>query len=96
MVKKFRLTNGKATLGVGGNSLPVTLPTIAMDDLGVKEGGLTPDQLAGAMMNQVLGQIAVASAQALAKDGGAGATKSATDAAKKAGDSIKKLFGGKP
>lgn len=96
VVKKFRLTNGKATLGVGGNSLPVTLPTIAMDDLGVKEGGLTPDQLAGAMMNQVLGQIAVASAQALAKDGGAGATKSATDAAKKAGDSIKKLFGGKP
>lgn len=98
IVKKFRMTNGRAILGMGATAIPLALPTIALDDLGVREGGITPDQMAGAVMRQVLGQIVTASASALTKVGGtagAGAANAAADAAKKAGESIKSLFGGK-
>lgn len=88
-VKKFRLTNGKATLVVGQTTLPVLLPPVSLDNLGVNEGGITPDQLVAAVLQQVLRQIATASAQALVKDGGAATIEKAKEAAK----SIKKLFG---
>ncbi len=95
IVKKFRLTNGKATLGAGPTAIPLPLPPIALDNLGVNEGGLTPDQLASTVMNAVLGDIVTASVQALTQLGGTtGAT--AAGSAKKAGESIKKLFSGKP
>lgn len=96
VVKKFRLTNGKATLGVGPAALPLPLPTISLDDLGVKEGGITPDQLATAVMKNVLGSIVEASAKAALKVGsttGAAAADAASSAAKKTGDGLKKLFG---
>ena len=100
VVKKFRLTNGKATLGVGAAALPVPLPPISLDDLGVKEGGITADQLAGTLMKNVLGSIVSGTASALGQVGstsGAGALEKTKEAAKKAGESIKKLFGdGKP
>jgi hypothetical protein len=89
VVKKFRLTNGKATLVVGQTTIPLLLPPISLDNLGVSEGGITPGQFAAAVMQQVLGQIATASAQALAKDGGAATVEKAKEAVK----SIKKLFG---
>lgn len=93
VVKKLRLTNGKATLGAGAAAIPLPLPPIALDDLGVKEGGITPDQLATAVMKSVLSNIVAASSQALGKlSGTAGA--SAAESTKKAGESIKKLFGG--
>jgi hypothetical protein len=97
VVKKFRLTNGMARLGVGAAALPIPLPPISMDDLGVKEGGITPDQLAVAVMKNVLGGIVSGTAEAMGKLGStAGAT--AAEKAKEAGESIKKLFkgGGKP
>jgi hypothetical protein len=96
VVKKFRLTNGLAKLGVGVAALPVPLPPIAIDDLGVAEGGITPDQLAGVVMQRVLGGIATAAAQELAKDGGATAISKAKEAAKQAGESLKNLFNKKP
>ncbi len=69
VVKKFRLTNGVARLGVGAAALPVPLPPISMDDLGVKEGGITPDQLAGAVMQNVLSGIVAGTGEALKKVG---------------------------
>lgn len=96
VVKKFRLTNGKATLGVGPAALPLPLPPISLNDLGVKEGGITPDQLVGAVMKNVLGGIVDATAKAAINVGsttGAAAAEATKDAAKKAGDGIKKLFG---
>lgn len=103
-VKKFRLTNGVARLGVGPAAVPVPLPPISLDNLGTKEGGITPDQLAGAVMKNVLASIVSGSAEALGKVAGtAGATgvEMTKDAAKKAGDTLKGLFkkrddGGKP
>ncbi|MFI5336121.1 MAG: hypothetical protein ACHQ5A_05030 [Opitutales bacterium] len=97
VVKKFRLTNGVARLGVGAAALPVPLPPISIDDLGVKEGGITPDQLVGVMMKNVLGGIVTGTADALGKIGstaGATAAEKTKEAAKKASDSVKKLFGG--
>lgn len=95
VVKKFRLTNGKAVLGVGAAALPLPLPPISLDDLGVAEGGITPDQMVGAVMKQVLGGIVTATSQALGKVGStSGAT--AADTAAKVGEGLKKLFGGKP
>jgi hypothetical protein len=99
VVKKFRMTNASAKLGVGPAAIPVPLPPLSMDDLGVKEGGITPDQMVSAVMKNVLGSIVSGTAKAALKLGGtmgAAATEGATDAAKKAGEGLKKLFGEKP
>lgn len=99
VVKKFRMTNAKATLGTSVAALPVPLPPLSLDDVGVAEGGITADQLAGVIMKNVLGSIVSGTANALGQVGstsGASAVEKTKEAAKKAGDSIKKLFGGKP
>jgi len=96
ILKKFRMSNAKATLGVGPTALPVPLPPLSIDNLGVAEGGITADQMAGVLMKGVLGDIVTGTANALTQTGGAaGATgvEVSKDAAKKAGESIKKLFG---
>jgi hypothetical protein len=96
VVKKFRMTNGQARLGVGPAALPVPLPPIALNDLGVKEGGITPDQLAGAVMQSVLGSIGSATVNAAGKVGstvGSTAADAAGKAADKTTEGIKKLFG---
>lgn len=96
VVKKFRLTNGTARLGIGAGAIPLPLPPISLDNLGVAEGGITPDQLVGAVMKNVLSGIVSATTQAVGKVGattGAAAAEAAKDAAKKTGDGIKKLFG---
>jgi uncharacterized protein involved in outer membrane biogenesis len=97
VVKKFRLTNGTARLGVGPAALPVPMLPISIDNLGVKEGGITPDQLATAVMRSILSDIVSATAKAAMQTGattGAAAAEAAGDAVKKTGEGIKKLFGG--
>ncbi len=96
VVKKFRMTNGKARLGVGEAAIPLPLPPISMDDLGVAEGGITPDQLVGAVMKNVLGGIVSATGKAAAQVGktvGASTADAVGNAAKKTSDGFKKLFG---
>ncbi len=97
IVKKFRLTNGKAWLGVGPAAIPVPMVPISIDNLGVKEDGITPDQLATAVMRTILSDIVGATAKAALQVGGttgATAAEAAGDAVKKTGEGIKKLFGG--
>lgn len=99
IVKKFRLTNGKATLGVGAAALPVPLPEVSLDDLGVKEGGITGGQLASAIMRDVLSKIVTATAGALGQLGGTAGNTSiekTKEAARQLGDAVKGLFGKKP
>ena len=96
IVKKFRLTNGVARLGTGVAALPVPLPLISINDLGVQEGGITPDQLAGVLMKNVLSGIVAGTANALGQVGstaGAASLEKTKEAAKKAGENLKKLFG---
>lgn len=96
VVKKFRLTNAKATLGVGVAALPVPLPPVSLDNLGVDQGGITADQLAGEIMQSVLGSIVTGTANALTQVGGtagAASLEKTKEAAKQAKDAIKGLFG---
>jgi len=98
VVKKFRLTNGKATLGFGTTALPVPLPAISLDDVGLAEGGITADQLAGVVMQSVLSSIVEGTAEAFSQVGsttGAATLEKTKEAAKKAGESLKKFFGDK-
>jgi hypothetical protein len=97
-VKSFRLENAKVTLGVGPTAITVPMPPIVLTDLGTKEGGITPDQLAAKVMTNILSNITKAVANsALNVGGSAGAATSdaVSGAAKKAGEGIKKLFGDK-
>lgn len=95
VVKKFRLTNAQATVGVGPTALAVPLPPVSLDNLGGDKGGITPDQLATEIMSHVLGSIATGTANALTQTGGAAGSISlekTKEAAKQAGEAIKGLF----
>ncbi len=95
VVKKFRLTHGVARIGVGAAGIPIPLPPISIDDLGVSQGGITPDQLVGTMMSNVLVGIVSGSAEALGKLGataGATAAEKSKEAAKAATDGLKSIF----
>jgi len=91
IVRNFRLVNAKATLGVGPAALPVPLPPIELRDLGVAKGGATPAELSGEVLGQVLANIVKAAGNPV--NAGAAAGKGATEAAKKAGTTLKKLLG---
>jgi uncharacterized protein involved in outer membrane biogenesis len=90
-VKKFTLRDGKVTLGVSAAAITIPLPPIELTDLGTKEGGITPDQLAFAVMRSVTSSIVTASTKAI---GQAAATGGAAvgDSAKKGVDAVKGLF----
>jgi hypothetical protein len=92
-VKKFKLTNGKVRLGVGGAGATLPMPPITLTDLGTQEGGITPDQLVFAVMKSVTSSIVAATTQAMGDVGKTGGA-AAVDGAKKAVDGIKGLFGG--
>jgi hypothetical protein len=98
-VKKFRLINPKVAVGVAGAAaVTVPMPDISFDDLGTKEGGITPDQLVSVVMKKVSTSVIVAGKDAMLKAGGAvvdgakDAAKGAAGAAKGAVDGIKGLF----
>lgn len=93
IVKHFKLTDGKVTIGVGPAALPVPLPSLELNDLGVNEGGLTAGQLSVAVLRQVLANVVTATTGAALQSGGTlGA--GATEQLKKTGENLKKLFGG--
>ena len=93
VVKKLVLKDGRVTLGAGGQAIAVPLPPIDMVDIGVKEGGITPAQLAVAIMRHVTPTIVAASMQALTKAGGTSGA-AAVEGAKQVGEALKGLFGG--
>jgi hypothetical protein len=68
-VRHFRLENGKIRLGVGSSAVTLPMPTIDLTDLGTKEGGVTPNQLAVAVMRSVSSSIVTATTQAAGKIG---------------------------
>jgi len=95
IVKQLRFTNGKATLGLGGTALPIPLPEIKLDNLGVAEGGLTGGQLSAVVLGDVLRTIVKAATEARGLTG-ADSLEKTKEAAKQLGDSVKDLFKKKP
>jgi len=93
-VRKFVLTNGHVRLGVGPAAMTLPMPPISLENLGTAEGGITPGQLTFAVMRSVTGSVVGATVQAAGKIG-ATSGAAAVEGAKKAGDAIKGLFGGK-
>lgn len=94
VVKKLTMKDGSVTVGVGSAAMKIPLPPIDMTDVGVKEGGITPTQLAVAVGQHVTANVIAAATQAIAKAGLQGGGN-ASDMAKQAGEALKGLFGGK-
>lgn len=92
IVKHFRMHDAKVTIGVGPAAVPLNVPTVELTDLGVKEGGLTSAQLSVAVMKEVLPQIVSATTSAAGTIGGT-LGSAASEAVKKAGEGLQKLFG---
>lgn len=93
IVKKLVLKDGSVALSAGTQGVTMPLPEINMADLGVKEGGLTPPQLAAAIMRHVAPGIIAASAKALGTVGGTSGA-AAAEGVKQVGEAIKGFFGG--
>lgn len=93
VVKKLTLRNGKVNLGLGATAITLPLPPLELTDLGTAENGITPGNLAVAVMRAVTPQIVAASMQALAKAGGTSGAATA-EGVKQVGEAIKGLFGG--
>ena len=68
-VKSFRLQNAKLTAIAAGNSATVEMPAVVLENLGTKEGGLTPQQLAVAVVKEVTAQAVQAGASAAIEKG---------------------------
>ncbi len=90
-IKSFRLQNAKASVVIAGQTVSVPLPPLTITDLGVEEGGITPDQVAAKVLQRVLGQI-VEAAGGVLKDAGGAALEGGKDGAKAAGEAAKGVF----
>jgi uncharacterized protein involved in outer membrane biogenesis len=93
-VRHFRIRDGMVRLGAGKAALRIPLPPIELSDIGTRENGVTPDQLATSVMRTVTSAIVRAATQAALKAGGATGA-AATEGTKKATEAVKGLFGGK-
>lgn len=90
-VRKFSFTNGSARVSVAGKEITLPLPPIELNDLGTKEGGITAQQMAQAVAKSVTNSVLAA----VAKNPAALSGEGVIDTAKKAGEAIKGIFGGK-
>lgn len=80
-IKSFRLVNVTVKVAGAGNVYTVVLPELVMENLGTKEGGLTPKEMAIVIVTE----ISVRAGKAAAKKG----------LLDKAGESLRDLLGGK-
>lgn len=93
-VKHFRVRDGVVRLGAGAAAVRIPLPAIELNNIGTRENGVTPDQVATVVMQRVTSNIVHATTQAALKVGGTAGT-AAAQGVKKAGTAITGLFGGK-
>jgi hypothetical protein len=57
IIEDFTFRDGKVKLAIAGQALTVPLPPIHLKDIGKKQGGVTPDQAAGAMFSAVTSSV---------------------------------------
>jgi uncharacterized protein involved in outer membrane biogenesis len=94
IVKKLRFTNGKAVVSAGGAAIPVALPEISLDNIGVNEGGVTATQLSVIVLRDVLAKVVAATTDAMAS--GKLNLDQAKETAKQLEDAVKDIFKKKP
>jgi len=68
-VKSFRLQNAKVIVSGAGTTVPVEIPSLVMENLGTREGGLTPQQLSSAVLKEVLTQVGQVATKKAAEKG---------------------------
>lgn len=93
-VKHFRVRDGSVRLGAGKAAIKIPLPPIELTDIGTRENGVTPGQLATVVMRNITTDIVDSTTQAALKVGGTTGA-AAAQGAKKATSAVKGLFGGK-
>lgn len=91
IVKKLRFINGKATVGVGIAALPVPLPEIQLDNIGMAEGGVTGARLSAIILGDVLKTVVKAATDARGLTG-ADSYEKTKEAARQLSESVKGLF----
>ena len=92
-VRKFTLSNAVARVGGLGQGMTVQMPPIELNDLGTKEGGITPAEMVQAVMRSVTTSVVAATMKG-AGDLNLTSGAAAAESLKKAGESIKGMFGG--
>lgn len=90
-VQHVVVRNAKVTIGFGPAATTMPMATVELNDIGVKEGGVTPGQLALAIMHSVTPSVIAVTAHTVVHivptlGNAAGTT------AKKAGEAIKDIF----
>lgn len=96
-VKSFRLEHARITIGAGTSSLIAEMPPLVLTDLGTRQGGITANELAKEVVAQILGNVSRAVAGSVLNAGsasGAAGIDSATEAAKRAGEGLRKIISG--
>jgi len=84
-IKSFRMVNVTVKVAGAGSVYSLTLPELVMENLGTQEGGLTPNQLAAAIVKEISIQVGKAALNSAAKKG----------LLDKAGEGLRGLLGGK-
>jgi hypothetical protein len=85
IVDHFEIRDATMSLILAGQTLSVPLPPLVIRDLGVREGGIPADQVASAVIRQLLGQLVSAAAEA-----GAGAVNRGAEGVR---DGLNRLLG---
>jgi len=88
-IKSFRLVNVTLKVAAAGNVYTAKIPDLIMNDLGTKEGGLTPEQLSIAILKEIASQASQAALKSTATSG------LKDKAIEKAGEGLRSLLGGK-
>ncbi len=83
-IRSFRFQNARITIAGAGLSAELPMPTVVMENLGTKEGGLTPAELSRAVLKEVTAQALKAAVATAAERG----------LLNKASGGLKKLLGG--
>lgn len=83
-LKHFEMRDAKITAAAGSATANIDMPNLVLDDLGTKEGGLTPEQLSAAIVKAITTQAVQSGARIAIQKG----------VLDKAGAGLEKLLGG--
>jgi hypothetical protein len=91
IVRRLRVTRGRVTVGLGASSVTVPMGEIALDNVGVAEGGISVGELGTTLFHSFMPRILTAAAGAAAEF----VPATAVDAVKSAGGAVDHALTGK-